>query len=201
MKRARALFAVVLAFALASTSLLVLHLLAPHLGVASAGSTVGGSGTSYGESAIDDSTTALRLMLKDSPSLAASSWVLLASVWVWRGKMRARWESLGLDSEAFDLFVKMRGAPTRMSLLGALSQPKDRLQLAQELGIDWKAVDYHINLLAEFGVIHEDHAYGRVKMYRLTALGRDLLKLLEDFNSVKKDTGIKDGLAAKSTSD
>lgn len=203
MKGAYAFFAAALALTVVSTFLLVVYLVDPRLGVAGAGvSGTGGSGASYGESALGASSGAvLQLLLKSSPFLATGSWVMLAGGWVWRGRMKARWEGLGLDSGAFDLFVKMRGAPTRMSLLGALSRPKDRLQLAQELGLDWKAVDYHINLLEEFGVIHEDHAYGKVKMYCLTALGRDLLKLLEELNDGKNGAVSKNGVARAATAE
>ena len=95
--------------------------------------------------------------------------------------MRSRWESFGFDSEMFDLFVRMKGARTRLNLLYALSRPKDRLQLAQELGLDWNAVDYHVVLLNKCGLVHEDTASGRVRMYRLTSLGESLLRLLAEF--------------------
>ena len=96
--------------------------------------------------------------------------------------MKSRWEGLGFDSGIFDLFIKMKGAKTRLNLLDALSRPKDRLQLAQELGLDWKAVDYHIVLLNRYGLVHEDHAFGNVRMYRLTKQGEVLLQLLKEFN-------------------
>lgn len=106
----------------------------------------------------------------------------MGGVWIWRGRVRSRWESLGFDSGLFDLFMKMKGAKTRVSLLDSLSKPKDRFQLAQELGLDWKAVDYHIVLLNRYGLVHEDHAFGNVKIYQLTKQGEMLLQLLKDFN-------------------
>ena len=102
--------------------------------------------------------------------------------WIWRGRVKSRWESLGFDSEMFDLFVRMKGARTRSDLLYALSNPKDRLQLAQELGLDWSAVDYHVVLLNKHGLVKEDFAFGRVRMYRLTNLGESLLRLLGEFD-------------------
>ena len=96
--------------------------------------------------------------------------------------MKSRWEGLGFDSGIFDLFIKMKGAKTRLNLLDSLSMPKDRLQLARELGLDWKAVDYHIVLLNRYGLVHEDHAFGNVRMYRLTKQGEVLLQLLKEFN-------------------
>jgi DNA-binding transcriptional ArsR family regulator len=75
----------------------------------------------------------------------------------------------------------MKGAKTRLNLMDALSMPKDRLQLAQELGLDWKAVDYHIVLLNRYGLVHEDRAFGNVRLYKLTKQGEVLLQLLKDF--------------------
>jgi DNA-binding transcriptional ArsR family regulator len=109
---------------------------------------------------------------------------------VWRGKVRSRWESLGFDSGIFELFMRMKGAKTRLSLLDALVTPKDRMQLAQELGLDWKAIDYHVIRLNRYGLVHEDHAFGRVKLYRLTTWGETLLQLLKEFNR-EMDGGIK----------
>jgi DNA-binding transcriptional ArsR family regulator len=102
--------------------------------------------------------------------------------WIWRGKVRSRWESVGFDSGIFELFMRMKGAKTRLSLLDALCVPKDRMQLAQQLGLDWKAIDYHIVRLSRHGLVHEDHAFGKVKLYRLTALGETLLRLVGEFN-------------------
>jgi DNA-binding transcriptional ArsR family regulator len=102
--------------------------------------------------------------------------------WIWRGKVRSLWESVGFDSGIFELFMRMKGAKTRLSLLEAMSTPKDRMQLAQELGVDWKAVDYHIVRLSKCGLVREDLAFGKVKLYRLTNLGETLLRLLGEFN-------------------
>ena len=101
---------------------------------------------------------------------------------IWRGRVKSRWESLGFDSGTFDLFMKMKGARTRSNLLYALSNPRDRLQLAHELGVDWKVVDYHIGLLSRCALVHEDPALGRTRMYRLTTLGESLLRLLGEFD-------------------
>jgi DNA-binding transcriptional ArsR family regulator len=111
--------------------------------------------------------------------------------WIWRGKVRSRWESVGFDSGIFELFMNMKGAKTRLSLLDALCVPKDRMQLAQELGLDWKAIDYHVVRLSRHGLVHEDHAFGKVKLYRLTASGEALLRLVGEFNGeVYKDARV-----------
>ena len=117
-----------------------------------------------------------------SVAFAPSSWVLVGGLWIWRGRMKSRWESLGFDSEVFELFVRMRGGKTRVKLLNSLLIPKDRFQLAQELGLDWKAVDRHIMMLDKFGFVHEQKAYGRVRIYELTSVGKMLLRLFQNLN-------------------
>lgn len=106
----------------------------------------------------------------NSPVMVTLGWIESdeEDTWIWRGKVRSRWESSGFDSGIFELFMKMKGAKTRSSLLGALSFPKDRMQLAQELGLDWKAIDYHMIRLYKYGLVREDRAFGKVKLYRLT---------------------------------
>ena len=91
--------------------------------------------------------------------------------------------SLGFDSDVFELFVKMKGGLTRIKLLSALSAPKDRLQLAQEIGLDWKAVNRHIQILNKYGFIREQAAYGSVKAYQVTPMGKMLLQLFDELNT------------------
>jgi hypothetical protein len=117
-----------------------------------------------------------------SLALAPGSWVFVGGLWIWRGRMKSRWEALGFDSEVFELFVRMRGGKTRVKLLNSLLIPKDRFQLAQELGLDWKAVDRHVVMLNKYGFVHEQTAYGRVRIYELTAVGKLLLQLLQNLD-------------------
>jgi len=124
----------------------------------------------------------LLIHLSDSSGLSTTSWAMVGGLWIWRGRVRSRWESMGFDSQMFQLFMRMRRARTRSNLLHALSSPKDRLQLAHELGLDWSAVDYHVVLLNKHGLVKEDFAFGRVRMYRLTNLGESLLRLLGEFD-------------------
>jgi hypothetical protein len=124
----------------------------------------------------------LQFFVGRSLILAPTSWFFVGGMWIWRGRMKSKWTDLGFDSDVFGLFVKMKGAKTRIRLLDALSAPKDRLQLAQELGLDWKAVDRHIEILDKYGFVHEKVAYGKVRMFELTATGKLLLQLLEELN-------------------
>ncbi|MDA4132520.1 MAG: hypothetical protein OK454_05260 [Thaumarchaeota archaeon] len=103
-------------------------------------------------------------------------------MWIWRGRMRSKWTDLGFDSDVFTLFVRMKGAKTRIRLLDALSVPKDRLQLAEELGLDWKSVDRHVAVMKKYGFLDDKVAYGRVRMYQLTPVGMSLLKLLQELS-------------------
>jgi DNA-binding transcriptional ArsR family regulator len=74
----------------------------------------------------------------------------------------------------------MKGGVTRLSILKALSSPKDRLQLAKELDLDWKTVDRHIHVLNKYGFVRETSAYGSIVLYGLTKQGEILLKLIEE---------------------
>lgn len=97
--------------------------------------------------------------------------------------MKSNWIRLGLTKDTFNLLIKMRGSKTRIGMIRALTVPKDRYQLAKELGLDWTTVDYHIRVLLENGLVHEQSAYGNVKMYELTSIGSTLLKVLDETDS------------------
>lgn len=200
MKRSSLLFLATLIFALSSTILLGVHFFAPihplNTGSSSGNPSDGSSNYSFSGSLTSVATprSTLQTILSTSPILSPVGWASVGVVgaWIWRGRTKSRWKKLGFDSAVFDLFMKMKGAQTRLHLLDALSLPKDRLQLAQELEIDWKAVDYQITLLSKYGLVHEEQAFGKVRMYRLTTLGETLLKLLKEFNShIEKKRGIK----------
>ncbi|MHB1908870.1 MAG: ArsR/SmtB family transcription factor [Nitrososphaerales archaeon] len=93
------------------------------------------------------------------------------------------WLKFGFDQDVFRLFIKMRGAPTRLKVLRSLIEsPKDRAQIAEQLGLDWKAIDRHIELLERFGVIKEKSRLGTTKFYELTPSGNLLLKLVEEMD-------------------
>jgi hypothetical protein len=122
-----------------------------------------------------------------SLAFAPDSWILVGGLWIWRGRMKSRWQALGFDSEVFELFVRMRGGKTRVKLLNSLLIPKDRFQVANELGLDWKAVDRHMTMLDKYGFVHEQAAFGRVRIYELTTVGKMLLKLLQNLNEEEDD--------------
>lgn len=117
---------------------------------------------------------------KSSIPLSAGSWICVIGLLVWRGRTRSLWSRLGFDQDVFQLFVKMRGASTRLKLLRSLSSAKDRAQLAEELGIDWKAVDRHVQVLRKYGFIEEKDREGTARFYELTPSGEILLKLIKE---------------------
>ncbi len=128
-----------------------------------------------------------------SLALAPGSWIAVAGMWIWRGRMKSRWMGLGFDSDVFGLFVRMKGGKTRLRLLDALSLPKDRQQLALELGLDWKGVDRHLMLMKKYGFVDDRVAYGKVRMYQLTPLGVSLLKLLQELSREDRREGLQQG--------
>ena len=87
---------------------------------------------------------------------------------------------MGFGSDVFELFMKMKGGATRIKVLNVLNTPKDRLQLAQELGVDWKTVDRHVQILNKYGFVREKSAYGTVRLYEVTPIGKMLLDVFED---------------------
>jgi DNA-binding HxlR family transcriptional regulator len=101
-------------------------------------------------------------------------------MWVWRGRVRARYSEMGFGSDVFELFMKMKGGATRIKVLNTLATPKDRLQLAEELGVDWKTVDRHVQILHKYGFVTEQAAYGTVRLYQVTPMGKMLLNLFDD---------------------
>ena len=156
-----------------STTALVLQVLGFPL-------SVGGGGGNISPIKPSGAQVAINGILDASYVIAPISWTALAAMWIWRGKTRAKWNSSGFTQDSFDLLVKMKGGPTRLKLLDALNTPKDRSQLAQELGMDWKAVDRHVQLLTKYNFIHEDASFGAIKLYALTVEGEKLLLLMKD---------------------
>jgi DNA-binding HxlR family transcriptional regulator len=139
------------------------------------GAVFGGSAgpSSQGETLLKEAQAA-------SLFLAPVSWILLGGAWIWRGRVRSRYTEMGFGSDVFELFMKMKGGATRIKVLNTLSTPKDRLQLAQELGVDWKTVDRHVQILNKYGFVREQAAYGTVRLYEMTPMGRMLLNLFDD---------------------
>lgn len=125
-------------------------------------------------------------ILDNSEFLAAASWIGLAGALIWRGYVRSVWSRSHFDYDVFRLLVRMKGGRTRVNLLESLEEPKNKLQLAKELKMDWKAVDRHIEILLKHSLITESDSIGNVKYYSLTPNGREILQLLDELGNVEK---------------
>lgn len=125
------------------------------------------------------------VLMNASSYIAAVAWGGLAAALAYKGIVRSVWSKSMFDYSVFKLLVKMRGSSTRMRILQTLEKPMNRQQLANELGLDWKAVDRHIELLLTYGLIREtDEGNGRVKHYVLTEDGKHVLELLEKLSQL-----------------
>lgn len=111
---------------------------------------------------------------------ALVSWAVFAGAIIWRGHVRSVWGRSRFSYDVFRLLVKMRGAQTRLRLMHSLNDPKNKLQLATALGLDWKAVDKHVQVLERNGLIKATTTSGTATFYEITDKGRQLLQLLEE---------------------
>lgn len=116
----------------------------------------------------------------NSPYLATSSWILFVFALIWKGTIRSIWSRNGYDYDTFKLFVKMRGSPTRVRILQNLFVPKNRSQLANECGVDWKAIARHVDTLIKHNFIKEIIMYGNARYLMITDEGKKVLELLNN---------------------
>jgi predicted transcriptional regulator len=106
------------------------------------------------------------------------TWGAVAGTLIWRGKVRSAWSRQGYDYETFRLVARMRGSPIRVKLLTSVTTAKNRLQLANELDVDWKTIDNHMEILTRSGFVEEKAIVGTTRYYVLTEHGRRILSLL-----------------------
>ena len=71
----------------------------------------------------------------------------------------------------------------------SLNEPKNKLQLATALGVDWKAVDKHVQMLDRNGLIHPAGTKGTATFYELTDKGIRLLQVLEELGADLSEHG------------
>ena len=114
---------------------------------------------------------------------ALISWTVFGAALIWRGHVRSVWGQSRFSYDTFRLLVKMRGAQTRLKLMHSLNAPKNKLQIATALGIDWKAVDKHVHVLEKNGLIHATSTSGTATFYEVTGKGRDLIQVLEQLSA------------------
>jgi predicted transcriptional regulator len=120
---------------------------------------------------------------------ALISWAVFGAALIWRGHVRSVWGQSRFSYDTFRLLVKMRGAQTRVRLMRSLNSPKNKLQLATALGIDWKAVDKHIQVLEKNGLIQPTSTSGTATFYEVTEKGKSLIQLLEQLGADIPPTG------------
>ena len=114
---------------------------------------------------------------------ALISWMVFGAALIWRGRVRSVWGQSRFSYDTFRLLVMMRGSQTRLKLMRSLNPPKNKLQLATALGIDWKAVDRHVQVLEKNGIIQAASTNGTATYYEVTDKGRSLLQVLEQLSS------------------
>ena len=170
MSKVRVVFAVLVAFSLFNTTLLVFELTGYHPWPAN-------NSGQYGLNAGDYLLAQLQV---GSYAFAPISWGLVVGAWIWRGRIKSQWTQLGLTEDLFRLLMKMRGSGTRALIMSELETPKDRFQLSKDLGLDWTTVNYQVGVLSRYGLVTEDTAYGNVRLYKLTPIGAILLKALRE---------------------
>lgn len=115
-----------------------------------------------------------------SPYILPLTFGAVAAALIWRGKVRSAWCKQGYDYDTFKLVARMRGSPVRVKLLEAVATAKNRLQLANELDVDWKTIDNHIEMLTRSGLVEERLIVGTTRYYVLTEHGKRVLLLLAD---------------------
>jgi predicted transcriptional regulator len=98
---------------------------------------------------------------------------------IWRGAIKSKWTESGLCCGVFELLVRMKGGRTRTMILRSLNEPRNKLQLSHEVGIDWKAIDAHIARLLQYSLVTEVVAVGTCRVYAITQKGRQALELAE----------------------
>jgi len=122
----------------------------------------------------------IQIGYQDYGYTALISWIGFATALIWRGHIRSVWSRSHFSYDTFRLIISMRGAQTRLKLLHNLSGPRNKLQLATALGIDWKAVDKHVQMLEKNGLIQRSNTSGTTIFYEVTDKGRRLLEVLEE---------------------
>jgi predicted transcriptional regulator len=78
--------------------------------------------------------------------------------------------------------VTMRGGGSRITLLENMETPRNRLELSELTGIDWREVDREISILEKYGLVKIYAQTGTVKMYQVTEQGKLLMNLVGELS-------------------
>ncbi len=167
-----------LAFASLETAVAVIGAFAP--GTAALGSTMGLNGLHA------PTNPAFRY----SVPLTAGGWIAVGAI-LFQGRIasgfrRSRVKSLfasrGFGPDVYDLMITMRGGGSRITLLENMETPKNRLELSELTGIDWREVDREVSILEKYGLVKIYAQTGTVKMYQVTEQGKLLMNLVGELN-------------------
>lgn len=123
-----------------------------------------------------------------SPYILPISWGAVAGTVVWKGRVRSTWSKQGYDYDVFRVVARMRGSPTRIKLLNLLGLPKNKMQLAKELEMDWKTVDKHLGTLQKHNLVEEMALVGNSKYYIISEHGKKVLALLSNNNEANTNS-------------
>jgi len=123
-----------------------------------------------------------------SVPLAAGGWAAVGAVLfegrVTGGFRRSRVKSLfasrGFGPDVFDLMITMRGGGSRITLLENMETPRNRLELSELTGIDWREVDREVSILEKYGLVKIYAQSGTMKLYQVTEQGKLLMNLVEE---------------------
>ncbi|MDG6998477.1 MAG: hypothetical protein JRN15_05110 [Nitrososphaerota archaeon] len=134
----------------------------------------------------DDFQLIFSTMSSNSLILATAGWFTVGLMTWWGRRLPNAWKEAGIDSDVFNLMVKMRGASSRLAVLQHLDPPSHRTELSEVLGLDWKEVDRNLSILQKHGLVSIIVTSGSIKMYGLTNLGRAILRLVSELNQPEK---------------
>lgn len=123
---------------------------------------------------------------KSSPYLATATWIAFLAL-IWKGRIRILWRKHGYDYDIFKLLVKMRGGSARVKILRSLFIPKNRLQLAKECEMDWKAINRHMYVLIKHSFIKQVITFGNAKYLMITDKGKEILNLLDNSEDARNN--------------
>lgn len=126
---------------------------------------------------------AITMAYQNSPYLASASWMVFLMALSWKGRTRVLWQKRGHDYDTFKIMARMRGSAVRLQILNTLQLPKNRLQLANELRLDWKTIDGHVSMLMGYNLVEEMTSIGTAKYLIITKKGTEVLNLLKNNES------------------
>ncbi len=142
----------------------------------------GGAGTAVSASRII-AQSPIGILYEHSIVALPAAWSAVIGILIWKGKTRSVWTRKGFNYDTFKLVAQMPGSPTRINLLQSLNLPKNKLQLARELGMDWQTIDDHMKMLERSGLVDELTRVGNSRYYIISERGKRILSLLADSDS------------------